>query len=438
MKIKVIPEDFVVEEVLTVKHTRNDCWVCTLEKVNWDTIGVIKVLARKLGISQKRVGYAGLKDRKAVTRQKISVYKVDKEQLETVKIPRVTITDIEKGDWIQLGDHTGNRFDILVREVMMPVTYKEQIDHGFPNYFGQQRFGDVRPITHKVGKALIKGDLEKAALIFLAQPYPDEKYYSVRKHLWDTHDFERARKEYPLSLKYERAMLENIRSGYKEAFKALPLRLNTLFIHAYQAHLFNTIVNQRCKTVPATVVEPGDIVINWINGKKVFTVAGLHNMDNIAKEGLCAAAPIVGYKTVVKGRMKTITESVLKKERVTKEDFRIKEFPHLSSRGTYREILGKASDFSYSVVKEGVRLQFFLPKGQYATVFLEELFKSQFNGSLSRSKDGAKTEIHMFILILKTLLRNHTKGQKVIPCQKEHQTLRGLPPGPWQSSWTLW
>lgn len=375
MKIKVTPEDFVVEEVLTVKHTRDDCWVCTLQKVNWDTIGVIKMLARTLGISQKRLGYAGLKDRKAVTRQKISVYNVGKEQLENLRIPGVTISTIEGGDRIHLGDHTGNRFDILVRDAVIPAGYKEQVDQGFPNYFGQQRFGDVRPITHNVGKALIKGDLEKAALIFLAQPYPEEEYYTVRKTLWDTHDFERARKEYPLSLKYERAMLENIHSGYKEAFKALPMRLNMLFIHAYQAHLFNTIVNQRCKSVPATVVEPGDVVINWINGKKVFTVAGPHNMDKITEKGLCAAAPIVGYKTAVRGRMKAITETVLEEEGVTKEDFRIKEFPHLSSRGTYREILGKASDFSYSVIKEGVRLQFFLPKGQYATVFLEELFK---------------------------------------------------------------
>jgi tRNA pseudouridine13 synthase len=354
-----MPEDFVVEEVLTVKHTKNDCCVCTLEKVNWDTIGVIKVLARTLGISQKRVGYAGLKDRKAVTRQKISVYNIDKEQLEKVKMPRVRIFDIEKGDSIQLGDHTGNRFDILVRDVMMPATYKERIEKGFPNYFGQQRFGDVRPITHKVGKALLKNDLKRAALIFLAQPFQKEKYYSVRKHLWDTHDFERARKEYPLSLHYERAMLENICSGYKEAFKALPQRLNMLFIHAYQAHLFNMIVKKRCEHVPASAVEPGDIISNWFNGKKVLTVAGLHNMDKITEKGLCAAAPIVGYKTVMRGRMKSITEAVLKQEGITQKDFRIKEFPHLSSRGTYREILGKTSDFSYRYTEEGINLKFF-------------------------------------------------------------------------------
>ena len=58
------------------------------------------------------------------------------------------------------------------------------------------------------------------------------------------------------------------------------------------------------------------------------------------------------------------------------EDFLIKEFPSLSSRGTYREILGKAADIEYAYEEEGVRIKFYLPKGQYATVFLEELFKT--------------------------------------------------------------
>lgn len=374
MRIKERPEDFVVEEVLTVTHTKNDCFVFTLEKVNWETIAVVKAMARKVGVSQKRFGYAGLKDRRAVTRQKVSVSGVEKEQLIQLVLPRVNIFNIEKGDCIRLGDHRGNKFDILVKDVTLDPERMERIKKGFPNYFGKQRFGDVRPITHEVGREIVRGNFDEAAFIFVAKPFPEERYYAIRKALWKTQDFERAKKEYPRTLRYERAMLENIRLGGKEAFKALPLRLNTLFIHAYQAHLFNKIVERRCDVVPVTEVEPGDVIISWIEGKKVLSIAGTHNMDKIRKEGLCAAAPIIGYKTQVRGRMKDITESVLEEEGITKEDFRIKEFPSLSSRGTYREILGKASELSYKIEEGGVRLRFFLPKGQYATVFLEELF----------------------------------------------------------------
>ncbi len=376
MRIKVRAEDFRVEESIKVGHTKDDCIVFSLEKINWDTIGVIKVMARKLHISQKRIGYAGLKDKRAVTKQKVSISGVDKEKVETLTISRVCISDIEKGDCIRLGDHLGNNFDILVRDSMVGDDDIERIKKGFPNYFGQQRFGDVRPITHEVGKQLINQDFEEAALTFLAKPFPEEKYYDVRKELWESGDYEKAKKVFPVTLKYERALLDRIHLGAKEAFKALPLRLNTLFIHAYQAYLFNEIVRERCRHVPVTEVEEGDVIINWINGKKVTTLAGKHNKERIVREGLCAAAPIVGYKTQVRGRMKEITESLLEKEGIKMEDFLIKEFPSLSSRGTYREILGKAADIEYSYEEEGVRIKFYLPKGQYATVFLGELFKT--------------------------------------------------------------
>lgn len=377
MKIKEKAEDFVVQEVLSLTHKKNDCLVFTLEKENWDTIGVIKVMARELKISQKRLGYAGLKDKRAVTRQKISVFGVTKEQLEDVslKVPRIRIYDIEEGDRIRLGDHLGNTFDILVRDAHLTFEVSEKVKNGFPNYFGVQRFGEVRPITHEVGRELVKGNFENAALLFLAKPFEKDRHYAIRKALWDAHDFKEAKMVYPPSLMYERAMLDRIHLGFKEAFKALPLRLNTLFIHAYQAHLFNQIVERRCKKVPVTEVEPKDVVIASVEGRKVFTLAGKHNLDKIKKEGLCAAAPILGYRTQVRGRMKEITESVLEEEGIKKEDFRVKEFPSLSSRGTYREILARASDFSCAEEEGGVRLKFFLRKGQYATVFLEELFR---------------------------------------------------------------
>jgi tRNA pseudouridine13 synthase len=374
LQIKKRPEDFVVEEVISVTHNKDDCLVFTLEKKNWDTIGAVKAIARALKVSQKRLGYAGLKDKRAVTRQKVSVTGVGAEALTQVTIPGITITDIEQGDCIHLGGHTGNMFDILVRDVELPENIHQRIKRGFPNYFGEQRFGKIRPITHEVGKALIQNDLEKAALIFLAKPFLKDPNYKIRKALWETKDFQTAKKEFPLSLKYERAMLNSIHKGYKKAFEALPVRLNMLFIHAYQAYLFNKIIKKRIQEVPIHVVEPKDVVVSQFKGKTVMTVAGPHNMDMITKNKLCAAAPIIGYKTQVWGRMKYITEDVLHKEEIKKGDFTIKAFPRLSSRGTYRQILGKASHVVYDLEKEGVKIRFFLPKGQYATVFLNNLF----------------------------------------------------------------
>lgn len=386
VKLKVKPEDFVVEEVIDVTHEKDDALVFTLEKTNWDTIRAIKVIARQLRVSEKRFGYAGLKDRRAVTRQKVSVSGVEKENIERMRIPRIRVYGIEKGDRIRLGDHRGNAFDILVRDAQLQGEGVKT----FPNFFGVQRFGEVRPITHEVGRALVKGVTEEAAFIFLAKPFPGERGYEARKALWETRDYNQAKKEFPLHLTYERAMLERIHLGAKEAFRALPLRLNTLFIHAYQAFLFNRILKKRCESVPLECVEEKDVVISAMEGKKVFTLAGAHNIERIRAEGLCAAGPVVGYKTVVRGHMKKLCDAVLEEEGIKREDFRLKDFPVLSSRGTYREIVGKAADFSYENEDEGVRVKFFLPKGQYATVFLEELFKEPVRYSHRRGKAASR------------------------------------------------
>ena len=363
-----------MEELLSVGHTRDDHIVFTLEKTNWDTITAIKAVARALGISQKRVGYAGLKDRRALTRQKVSVRDVERARVEGLNLPRLHILDVERGDRIRLGDHRGNRFEILVRNAAVaPETIKE-ISHGFPNYFGVQRFGEIRPITHLVGRELVRQNFDEAVLIFLAKPFLRDPHYGVRRDLWVTRDFKEARKEYPLSLKYERAMLEQINKGPLEAMKALPLRLATLFIHAYQAHLFNEIVRRRCEAVPLKEVEEGDIIVSYLDNRRVYTLAGAHNMDKIKRDGLCAAAPIVGYKTQVRGRMKSITAAVLEEEGISREDFKLKQLKVLSSRGTYREIMATPSDLSYENVKEGVWLRFSLLRGQYATVLLDHLF----------------------------------------------------------------
>jgi tRNA pseudouridine13 synthase len=282
--------------------------------------------------------------------------------------------DIERGDRIHLGDHRGNRFHILVRNATLTPQRVEKIQQGIPNYFGVQRFGEIRPITHLVGRELIKGNVDRAVLIYLAQPFPGDPHYEVRKQLWDTGDFEKAKKMYPLSLRYERAMLDHIHRGSIEALKALPLRLTTLFIHAYQAYLFNEIVRRRCAHVPLHVVEEGDVILSYLNNTQVVTLAGPHNMEKIKEEGLCTAAPIVGYRTQVRGRMKSILDAILEEEGIVREDFALNRLPMLSSRGTYRKIMMRPAEFSFEHTEGGVYVRFSLSRGQYATVVLEHLF----------------------------------------------------------------
>ncbi|MFQ6089524.1 MAG: tRNA pseudouridine(13) synthase TruD [Candidatus Methanofastidiosia archaeon] len=383
MILKRYPEDFIVDEVINPKHVKNDCLVFTLKKTNWNTFYALKAIARQLGVSGRRFGYAGLKDKRGITTQKVSISGILKKKLEEVSLTGVEISEVERGDKINLGDHLGNRFSIKVRDIIrtheeMDVRL-EEMKNGFSNYFGSQRFGEIRPISSEVGREIVKGDFERAGMIFLAKPFKVERFYEVRKNLWETHDFETAFKEFPKSLGFERRMLYVLNRGgdFTEAFKALPLRLTMLFVHAFQGEIFNKILERRKREVPLHTPEIGDMISTSKFQRKAYVFCNKKNIEKIRKKSFPIVAPIVGYKTICKGRMRDILDEILLKEGVSRGDFYIPSLPKLSSRGTYRELLGTFSDFSYELEKDSIKMNIFLSKGEYATVFLEEFFQEK-------------------------------------------------------------
>jgi len=78
-----------------------------------------------------------------------------------------------------------------------------------PAFYGVQRFGTTRPITHLVGREIVKGDFYGALMVYLAKDYPGEKaeIREARKRLMETGDFREALKSFPERLGYENAML---------------------------------------------------------------------------------------------------------------------------------------------------------------------------------------------------------------------------------------
>ena len=125
---------------------------------------------------------------------------------------------------------------------------------GIPNFYGHQRFGTTRPITHLVGKAILKGDFQEAAMIFLAKPSPDEHPSSrqARTELQETRDFKLALEHFPKQLRYERSMLNYLAEkpdDFTGAFRTLPAKLQALFVQAYQSYLFNRFLSERVKAV---------------------------------------------------------------------------------------------------------------------------------------------------------------------------------------------
>jgi len=113
----------------------------------------------------------------------------------------------------------GNRFKITIRNIgsspedtLQRVTsITHEIEKGVPNFFGVQRFGENRPVTHVVGEAILKGDIKEAALTYIAKAYPEENegIRKARQFVSDTGDFKEGVKIYPLHLQFERAMMSH-------------------------------------------------------------------------------------------------------------------------------------------------------------------------------------------------------------------------------------
>ena len=123
---------------------------------------------------------------------------------------------------------------------------------GIPNFFGHQRFGTTRPITHLVGKAIVEGDFEKAAMLYLAKPSVHEHPSSrnARAELRSTRDFKQALNNFPKQLRFERLMLSYLvekPDDFVGAFTRLPVKLQGLFVQAYQSYLFNRFLSERIK-----------------------------------------------------------------------------------------------------------------------------------------------------------------------------------------------
>jgi tRNA pseudouridine13 synthase len=367
--LRVLVEDFLVEEIPEPAPAGGggEFTHCTLTKRNRDTHEALRALSRALGISQGRIGFAGTKDKKALTRQKISVWGVSPHRLESLRLEGIQISGCSPARRrIGLGEAAGNRFVIVIRgieegkeetERRIERTHQQLAERGLPNYFGYQRFGVARPNTHLVGRALVRGNLEEAVLQYLTHPTQREApdAYEARRRLSEEGDFRRALKYFPQRLRYERTLLETLSHrprDYAGALRRLPRGLSRMFVHAEQSYLFNRILSR--------LLEEG------------FSLRG-------------RLLPLFGYKSLFsEGRQGEVERELLEEEGISLEDFRIPSLPELASRGAKRRaLLDPLPDLRWEVEEDGLhprkrlsRLEFALPMGSYATVLLREFMKT--------------------------------------------------------------
>jgi len=404
-KLREIPDDFVVNEIIENRHSAHWAWaqpsdngrhsIVKITAKNWDTHVLVKEISKRLGIGQRAIGFAGTKDKRAVTTQHISIMS-SPNKISKLDIENVSIEFIHKSvKPVRLGNLVGNEFKIKISQSKSEgnkiKNILDELKHGFPNYFGIQRFGAVRPITHIVGKKIVQNKYDEAVWDYLCGGEYESFGSEARKNLKNTRDLNAAIQEYPHRLLFERQLIGHLtrnKEDYTGAIRQLPENLSKMLVHAYQSLIFNHILNLRIEngySLHEPLIGDNIVPVDIYGGpdqRKVIEVTE-RNQQKLEKRCREGKAWIVGLLPGIEskhtnGIQGEFERQIMEDENVNFKDFAIGKIPELSSFGMYRPLNQKINDLEWKINADGKpTLEFWLHKGTYATSLLREVMKCE-------------------------------------------------------------
>lgn len=366
-KIKSKDDDFLVSEVLSKNTIQNisadgDYAVYKLKKHGIDTTHSLANIFKKYNLRLKSLG---LKDAAAVTEQyvcsekklnsiaKISENKYSLERIGFVKKP------LSKKDMI------GNQFKIKITDTSIDISKFNEFDKVL-NFYGYQRFGSKRPVTHLIGKALLQQDYTKAVNLLLSftSEYDSPENTKLRKNLSDKSNYSKLLDEIPFQMDLERIVVNQMiqDDDPKKAMRALPLAIRRFYLQAYQSFLFN-------KTLSMAFIDGEDLFLPQ-HGDVCYDKNGI--IGKFSNEpGQRLSIPFVGYSYYKKTRFHYQISKILESEEVSPKDFFLKEMQEISSEGGFRNSSIKCDDID--ITNDLIR--FTLSRGSYATIVMREVMK---------------------------------------------------------------
>jgi tRNA pseudouridine13 synthase len=325
---KVDPEDFVVEEVPAYEASgAGEHLYLWVEKRGLSTMEAVRALSKAFGVHEREIGYAGQKDRHAVTRQWISIH--TKSESATIDDGRLKVVATSRhGNKLRLGHLKGNRFTLTMRgtgadSLQRARDVLARLEHtGLPNFYGLQRFG-------RRGDNALLG----AAVLGLAE-HPE---------------LPRAKRDH---------------------------HLRRLALSALQSELFNRCLAERMQDGLLDDVVPGDVLRKRASG-------GLFNVEDLATERarvksgeLDPTGPMPGPKERPAARDEALAreDRVLAAAGIPREAFAKAGGEAEGARRPYRVVVGGAGVESGG--PDALRLTFSLPSGSYATRVLAEVMRT--------------------------------------------------------------
>mmetsp|Transcript_27244 Transcript_27244/g.76096 ORF Transcript_27244/g.76096 Transcript_27244/m.76096 type:complete len:659 (+) Transcript_27244:89-2065(+) len=244
----------------------------SLFKENKDTTEVVSLLARLSHGKNKAFSYAGTKDKRGITVQRMRVDGLDASSLYRLnsRLRGIRVGDcVAKEGPLRLGDHSGNRFTVVVRGVSETDTdivksVESVSKDGFLNYFGMQRFGSPSVPTWSIGQAMLKEDWEEAFNLIMMEREEEHVTHKAARKVWaETRNASKTLNALPSSMYLERRLLLSFKhaSGHPHHAAIMSLDRNNrlLYVHALQSLVWNKVVSRRVRKYGHTVVV-GDLV----------------------------------------------------------------------------------------------------------------------------------------------------------------------------------
>ncbi len=386
--IKQRPEDFFVQEIpLYEPSGEGEHVYCEVQKTGITTFEAVHRLADSLKVSSRDIGYGGLKDAHAITRQIFSIQGTTPEKVMGTILPGMTIQWAARhGNKLRLGHLAGNRFAIKIRGVQPTdvVRLQPMLEviqrRGLPNFFGEQRFGR-RKTNDQLGAALVRGDNEGVLRLLLggADPKRDDQRTTEARTAFDRRDNAAAMQLWPRSGGMERRVLARLMKTHRPAaaVHAIDEKIRRLWISALQSRIFNDVLARRINTFDRLI--DGDVAYKHENGACFPVESAEVEQARCAAFEISPTGPLVGYRmTWPTGEPETMEREALAAVELKPEDFR--QSGKLRVKGARRPLRVKPADIELAggVDEHGphITVAFTLPSGAFATVLLREIMKT--------------------------------------------------------------
>jgi tRNA pseudouridine13 synthase len=324
-KIKQQPEDFEVEEVPAYEPSGAGTFLYLwIEKRDLGAEFFVREIARRLDLDTGEIGMAGLKDRRAVARQWVSVPETAETNLARLEGAGMRLLQVSRHtNKLRTGHLRGNRFNILVRDAvpeaaaLLAPLLARLGQQGFPNFYGPQRFG-------RNGETAVLG-------------------------------------------------LDLLQNKQAAARRPGPF-LRKLALSAAQSLLFNRWLSQRMQDGLLRQVIAGDVMAKVPTGGMFVAVDLAAEQARFDRREIVSTGPIFGRK------MFSAAAVAAEREKATLDEAGLEPrhffgFGKLLS-GTRRGAVVYPENCQAETAPEGVRLRFTLPAGCYATILLREFMKT--------------------------------------------------------------